>query len=88
MSVYKRPNSQFHHYDFQLKGHRFCGTTERASRKEAEAVEAVERDKAKALVKAMQRARTSLLIDDGRGCGTRARGTTPTPTRPRPTSPG
>ena len=48
----------------KLNGHRFYGSTGRTTRKEAEAVEAVERDKAKALMKAMQRSRTSLLIDD------------------------
>jgi integrase len=64
MSVYKKKNSPFYHFDFQLRGRRFCGSTERTTRREAEAVEAVERDKAKALAKAMQRSRTSLLIDD------------------------
>jgi integrase len=64
MSVYKKQNSPFYHFDFQLKGHRFCGSTESTTRREAEAVEVVERDKAKALVKAMARTRTSLLIDD------------------------
>src|SRR5262249_47885506 len=67
MSIYKRPNSPHYHYDFQLKGHRVCGTTGCTTRKEAEAFEAVERDKAKVLVKAMQRSRTSLLIDDVAG---------------------
>lgn len=61
MSVYKRPHSPYFHFDFQLKGHRFCGSTERTTLREAKAVE---REKAKALVKAMQRSRTSLLIDD------------------------
>ena len=64
MSVYKKPNSPHYHFDFQLKGHRFYGSTGCTTRKEAEAYEAVERDKAKALVKAMARSRTSLLIDD------------------------
>ena len=48
----------------KLRGHRFYGSTGCTTRKEAEAFEAVERDKAKALMKAMQRSRTSLLIDD------------------------
>ena len=64
MSIYKKPNSPYYHFDFQLKGHRFHGSTERTTRREAEAYEAVERDKANAQVKAMQRSRTSLLIDD------------------------
>ncbi len=48
----------------KLRGHRFHGSTECTTRSEAEAYEAVERDKAKAQVKAMARSRTSLLIDD------------------------
>ena len=54
----------FYHFDFQVRGRRFYGSTKCTTRKEAEAFEAVERDKAKALMKAMQRSRTSLLIDD------------------------
>jgi integrase len=64
MSIYKKQNSPFYHYDFWHKGHRFHGSTECTTRKEAEAFEAVERGKAKAQVKAMQRSRTSVLIDD------------------------
>jgi integrase len=51
-------------YDFWLAGRRFHGPTECTTRKEAKAIEAVERDKAKALMKAMKRSRASLLIDD------------------------
>ena len=64
LSVYKPKKSPFYHFDIQVRGRRFHGTTKCTTRKEAEAFEAVERDKAKALVKAMQRSRTSLLIDD------------------------
>jgi integrase len=64
MSIYRKPNSPFYHFDFQIKRHRFHGSTERTTRKEAEAVEAAERDKAKAQVKAMALSRTSLAIDD------------------------
>lgn len=64
MSIYKKPNSPFYHFDFQHKGHRVHGSTGCTTRREAEAFEAVERDKAKTLVKAMVRSRTSLLIDD------------------------
>ena len=39
MSVYKRPGAKTYSYDFQLKGRRFSGDTERASKREAEAVE-------------------------------------------------
>ena len=60
-----KPNSRrIYHFDFQHRGHRFYGSTGCTTRKEAEAFEAVERDKAKALMKAMARSRTSLLIDD------------------------
>ena len=63
MSVYKHasPRSTLRH---PVRGRRFYGSTGCTTRKEAEAFEAVERDKAKALMKAMQRSRTSLLIDD------------------------
>ena len=64
MSVYKHARSPFYHYAIQVGGRRFYGSTKCTTRREAEAVEAVERDKAKGLVKAMKRSRTSLLIDD------------------------
>jgi integrase len=51
-------------FDFVLRGHRFYGSTECTVRKEAEKFEAVEREKAKELVKAMKRSKASLLIDD------------------------
>lgn len=66
MSVYKYKSgkSPYYQFDFQIGGHRFHGSTECRTRKEAEKFEAVEREKAKALVKAMKHSRTSLLIDD------------------------
>ena len=64
MSIFKPKKSPYYHYAFQLRRHRFHGTTKCTTRKEAEAVEAVEREKAKAQIKAMARSRTSLLIDD------------------------
>ena len=64
MSIYKPKRSPFYHFDIQVRGHRVHGSTGCTTRKEAEAYEAVERNKAKTLVKAMQRSRTSLLIDD------------------------
>lgn len=39
MSVYKPKNSRYFHYDFQLRGERFHGSTGQASRRSAEAVE-------------------------------------------------
>jgi integrase len=64
MSIWKPKNSPLYRFDFWLAGHRFHGPTECTTRKEAKAVEAVEREKAKAQVKAMKRSRASLLIDD------------------------
>jgi integrase len=65
MSVYKsKKSAAYYWFDFQLDGRRFYGSTKCPSRKEAEKFESVERDKAKALVKAMKRSAASLLIDD------------------------
>lgn len=44
-------SSQFYHYDFQVRGRRFHGSTGCTSRGEAEALERAEREKAKVLVK-------------------------------------
>jgi integrase len=64
MSVYKNPRSPFFHFDFQLRGHRFHGSTRCTTRREAEKVEAAEREKAKLLVGQIESARTSLRLDD------------------------
>jgi integrase len=64
LSVYKHGNSPFYHFDFQHRGGRVHGSTGCTTRREAEAFEQVERDKAKALHKAQTRSRTSLAIDD------------------------
>jgi len=64
MSVYKDKRSPFYAYDFQLNGRRFYGSTQCTNRKDAERCEAIEREKARALVKAMKRAKASLAIDD------------------------
>lgn len=64
MSVYKPQKSPNYQFDFWLGRHRFHGSTECTTRKDAEKFEAVEREKAKALVKAMKRSAVSLLIDD------------------------
>lgn len=52
MSVYRPKNSPFYHYDFQSGGRRFCGSTGKTSRREAEALERDEKEKAKASLKA------------------------------------
>src|SRR4051812_44234664 len=65
MSVYKPgKKSPYYHFDFQVGGHRFHGSTGSTSKREADKFESLEREKAKAQVKAMNRSRTSLLIDD------------------------
>jgi len=51
MSVYKPKKSPFYQYDFWLSGHRFHGSTECTTRKDAEKFESVERERAKALVR-------------------------------------
>jgi hypothetical protein len=64
MSIYKSPKSPFWHYDFQIGGHRFHGSTKCRTRREAEKAEAIERERAGAQIKAQKRASVSLSIDD------------------------
>ena len=64
MSVYRDQRSPFYQYDFRHAGHRFHGSTKCTNRGDAKKFEALEREKAKALVKATRRARASLAIDD------------------------
>jgi integrase len=65
VSVFKTTKSApYYWYDFQLDGRRFHGSTKCTNRKGAEKFESVERDKAKALVKATKRSAVSLLLDD------------------------
>src|SRR4051794_37445130 len=64
MSIYKDPRSPYYSFDFQHAGNRFHGSTKCTTRREAERFEALEREKAKALVKATRRAKASLTIDD------------------------
>jgi integrase len=64
MSVYKSKKSPFYQYDFQIDGHRFHGSTQCTARKDAEKFEVLERERARALVKAMKHSAASLLIDD------------------------
>jgi integrase len=66
VSVYKNRDgrSPYFHFDFQVKGHRFHGSTKQTTRREAEAVERQEREKAKALVKQLAAANSSLRLDD------------------------
>lgn len=64
MSVYRHQGSPFWHYDFEIDGHRFFGSTKRKARREAEAVERAEREKAQQSVKTAKAASSSLRLDD------------------------
>ena len=65
MSVYKsKKSAPYFWYDFQITGRRFHGSTKCTNRKDAEKFEAVERERAKALIKATKRSAASLAIDD------------------------
>lgn len=64
MSVYRDKRSPYYSFDFQHAGHRFHGSTKCTSRRDAEKFESLEREKAKALVKATRRSKASLAIDD------------------------
>jgi len=50
MSVYKRPGAATYSYDFRLQNRRFSGDTGKAQKREAEAVERLKRDEARAEV--------------------------------------
>jgi len=66
LSPYKPKDgrSPYFHYDFQVRGHRFHGSTKCTARREAEKVEAAERENAKRLVAQLAAAKTSLRLDD------------------------
>jgi len=64
VSIYKSPRSPFWQFDFEIRGHRFHGSTKATNRREAEKVEAAEREKAKQTVAQTEAARTSLKLDD------------------------
>jgi integrase len=51
MSVYQHKDSPFYHFDFQHKGCRFHGSTGCTNKREAEAFERAERDRAKQAVR-------------------------------------
>src|SRR3954470_13321829 len=53
MSVYKPRKSPFYHFDFQVRGVRFTGSTECASKRDAESYERRKRDEARVEVKAL-----------------------------------
>jgi integrase len=64
MSVYRNARSPYWHFDFQVRGYRFFGSTKCTTRREAEKVEAEERERAKQYVAQATAARTSLRLDD------------------------
>lgn len=47
MPIYRPKKSPYYHFDFQWRGNRFHGSTKRTSRREAEAVERAERERAR-----------------------------------------
>jgi len=67
MSLYRKPRSPFFYFEFRIRGHRFYGPTKATTRREAEAVERTEREKAKQRVIEIEAARTSLRLDDVAG---------------------
>lgn len=64
MSVFKDKRSPYWRFDFEHRGHRFFGSTKATTRRAAEGVERVEREKAKARVAQQEAARSSLRLDD------------------------
>jgi integrase len=64
VSVFRKPRSPFWHFDFQLHGRRFHGSTKVTTKREAEKVGAAEREKAKAYLAQTHAAKTSLRLDD------------------------
>ena len=66
MSVRRDARSPYWQYNFQIRGHRFFGSTKCTNRREAEKVEAAEREKAKQRIEQARAAATSLRLDDVR----------------------
>jgi integrase len=64
VSIRRDPRSPFWQYNFQIRGRRFFGSTKKANKREAEAVERQEYERAKLLVAQTEHARTSLRLDD------------------------
>jgi len=64
VSLYRKPRSPYWHFDFYWHGHRFHGSTKTANRRQAEKVEATEREHAKRRVAQIESARTSLRLQD------------------------
>jgi integrase len=67
VSIRRDPRSPFWQYRFQIRGCKFFGSTKKTTRREAEAVERIKREKARALIAQAEHARTSLKLDDVAG---------------------
>jgi integrase len=67
MSLYRKPRSPYWYFEFHIKGHRFYGSTKATTRREAEKVEAAERENDKQVVAQTQAVKTSLRLDDVAG---------------------
>jgi integrase len=63
MSVYKHKDSPFWHYDFQFKGDRFYGSTERKNEREAKAVERDVKERVRLEKSQQQKVSISIKID-------------------------
>jgi integrase len=64
MSVFRDRRSPFWRFDFQFRGHRFFGSTKAKTKRQAEAVERTERERAKQHIEQAQTAATSMRLDD------------------------
>src|SRR5581483_3738822 len=65
MSVFITEKSEpYYWFSFQIQRRRFYGSTRCTNEKEAKRFEALEREKAKAKIKAARLSRTSLAMDD------------------------
>lgn len=67
MSVHRKKNSPFWHFDFWISGNRFFGSTKSKNKREAEGIERSEREKAKQHLAQTKTASTSLRLDDVSG---------------------
>ena len=67
MSIYKPKGSPFYQFDFECGGHRFHGSTKCRAKREAEAVERTEREKARRYLAQARAAAMSLRLDDVAG---------------------
>jgi integrase len=67
VSVYRKPRSPYWYFEFRIQNHRFYGSTKATTRRQAEAVERAEREKAKQTVAQTEAARASLRLDDVAG---------------------